>query len=180
MAEETASQMTARLYEELGYQPNEITGKLFDELQVSDEARAALYPWVRDRVQHEISRLGRHQATPGQRREDRERQHREGRTTTRSQRADEEQGGLDPRLHFLDSHVPCPGAPGGMKLYRHFTVPDHEARAGMHRVNLKGAARRIAGHNWAVREIRQHEVRTLNDIPHGLLAAELPKNGVVA
>ena len=180
---ETAASITRQLYDEVGYQPDEITKRLFADLGVGLRAGILLYPWVRDRVQHECSRYARRDGRQGssasqEAREDHDRQHEEGSTIVRSQRVLDSQGTHDPRLKFLDAHVPCPGAPSGMKLYKFFTVDDHQSRQGLHQANLDGAARRIAGHRWAVDEIKRYGVEVLAQIPAGLLAQDLPDTGV--
>lgn len=185
MAKETAGQITARLYAKLGYAPSDITRRLLvEELGLNASAREVLFPWVRDRVQHEISRRGRTPESASQQAErellqaERERQQQVGLTITRRQRVTPAEPFGDPRLKFLDAHVPCPGAPGGMKTYGQFTVADHQARARVHQVNLNGASRRIAGHSWAVQEIEAHRASVLDDIADGTLVAELPEGGV--
>lgn len=173
---QTASSLTALLYAELGYKPDEITDRLMNELRLTRRQQELLRPWIRDRVQHEISRLGRSQGS-GHRAEvlrDRERQRQEGRATTRSQRVHYQEGPLD----FLDCQVPCPGAEGGMKLYRHFTVADHKQRLTVHRTNLEGAQRRITGHEWAIAEIEKNKVRTLDELTERKLLADLPQGGI--
>lgn len=168
--------MAALLYAELGYQPDEITDRLMNELRLTKKQQEVLRTWIRDRVQHEISRLGRAQGS-GHRAEvlrDRERQRKEGRATPRSQRVSYTEGPLD----FLDCQVPCPGADGGMKLYRYFTIADHKLRMTVHRSNLEGAQRRLSGHEWAIKEIQKNKVTTLDQIPASKLQADLPKEGV--
>lgn len=177
---QTAYSFIERFYGELGYAPDEITQRLFTELGMSPRAQKILRPLVRDRVQHYISRFGRKQETLAAQQRRRAARARAGDLAqVIKRRKTSPQDVAELRLAFLDCAVPCPGAPGGMKLYRYFTITDHQFRIGLHQLNLSGAASRIASHRWAIRELEKHVAPNLDAIPRETLLAELPAKGVL-
>jgi hypothetical protein len=176
---QTAHSLIERFYGELGYSPDEITQRLFTELGLSVRAQQILRPLVRDRVQHLISRIGRRQETfAAQQRRAAARARAGDLAQVMNRRKRSPQDDEELKLAFLDCAVPCPGVPGGMRLLRYFTVEDHQFRIGLHQANLNGAANRIAGHKWAIRELEKHVAANLDAIPRETLLAELPSKGV--
>lgn len=178
---EDIHQMTRRLFDRLGYKPDKIAEELMAELRLSRRARDLLHPWVRDRVQHAISRMTRTQGFTAERAEERARQLAAGtaspRTQRRSQGGHDSQSQADPRLRFLESQLQ--GAKGVWKRFADFTAADHDARIAMHQANLNGASTRIATHKWAKRELAKYHQATLAGIPAADLLADLPEKAIL-
>jgi hypothetical protein len=171
---ESADVRVARLRERLGNDATAITMSLLAELDVYDMALDVLFPWVRDRVRHELRQL--EVAELSQRRQEHVRAKRaraHGRAAVRKQAIE------TPReLAFLDFKVTMAGVPAGWKLYRHLTPKEHEARRLIYRKIAKPALESARGHEWAIDVCGKHQVTCLNDIPADVLVQELPEGGV--
>jgi hypothetical protein len=171
---DSAEARVARLRERLGSDATAITMSLLAELDVYDTALDVLYPWVRDRVRHELRRLEVEALKRRQREQVRAKRGRaHGRAVVKRQSVE------TPReLAFLDFKIMMAGAPNGWKLYRHLTPQEHNARRIMHLKNATPLLASARGYEWAAETCLRHKVLCLDEVNPDVLIQELPKEGI--
>lgn len=178
---ETMASRVRRLREPYTDNPDAITTALLQDLEIAYPASAVLWPWLKERVQHELRSAERRDTA----RRTREERAEAGRlravqsgteVTTHLQRRDARRTGP---LAFLDAKVWRSYLGNrGWKFYRELTAEEC-ARIGVELLRSASPVMASArGYQWSARILQEHGAETLTDVSDEVLLAALPEEGI--